>query len=129
MGEMLAQLGNKREAFASFQKAMNIAQRLSAADPQNAQARSDFSAFYQSIGDSLLAFGDATKAMENYRRAIVIREELSAEDVHNAEPQVDLDSSHGWLAQTYIMLARAPKHRLQIARSNGLKPGRICGKA
>jgi tetratricopeptide (TPR) repeat protein len=109
MGEMLTQLGNKKEALENFHKALAIARRLAAADPQNAQAGSDLSACYESIGDSQVAFGDIITALESYRQAITIREQLSARDSQNAEARADLASSYTKLGEAYIAMASNPK--------------------
>jgi tetratricopeptide (TPR) repeat protein len=109
MGRMLTQLGNKKEAFENFHKALAIGRRLAAADPQNALASSDLSACYEGIGDSQVAFGDTIMALESYRQAITIREQLSAKDPENSEARAELASSYAKLGQAYIAMALNPK--------------------
>jgi tetratricopeptide (TPR) repeat protein len=111
MGRMLTQLGNKKEAFENFHKALAIGRRLAAADPQNALASSDLSACYESIGDSQVAFGEIKMGLGSYRQAITIREQLSAKDPENAEARAELASSYAKLGQAYIALASNPKIR------------------
>lgn len=128
---MQTQLKNRKEAFASYQKATRIAIRLHEADTNNVQATMDLADCYQELGDSQRAFGDVQAATKSYQQAASLQEQAHVRDTRNVEVITNLASSYSKLGQAYSLLAkkiRAPAtrvERLREARSSFEKSWRL----
>jgi len=131
IGGMQTQLKNRKEAFASYQKATRIAIRLHEADTNNVQATMDLADCYQELGDSQRAFGDVQAATKSYQQAASLQEQAHVRDTWNVEVITNLASSYSKLGQAYSLLAKktwAPAtrvERLREARSSFEKSWRL----
>jgi len=63
-----------------YQQAFDIAQRLAAADPSDAQAQRDLSISYEKLGNVQLQSGQVTEALGSYQQCLAIRQKLAAAD-------------------------------------------------
>lgn len=85
--------GEIEAAFASYAKAIELMEGLSAADPGDTGHRRWLSVSYSSIGDLHARIDQPLPALEHYRRAIAISEELAREPDH-VETRRDLAKFH-----------------------------------
>ncbi|MBW4699997.1 MAG: AAA-like domain-containing protein [Aphanocapsa lilacina HA4352-LM1] len=83
-------LGRTAEAVSHYGQMQQIFEELSAAQPDDIDARLSVSHGHEKIGDVLGAGGDNPGAFEAYRRALEIRSELSAKAPADAHIRRDL---------------------------------------
>jgi serine/threonine protein kinase/tetratricopeptide (TPR) repeat protein len=86
--------GNSADALASYRKALAMREALSAANPEDAQARNDLAGSYLRLGQLLAESGDASGALELCRKGVTIREAAVAADPASAQARFDLASSY-----------------------------------
>ena len=82
-----------------YQQALEIAQKLAAADPSDAQAQRDLSVSYDNLGDVQLQSGQVTEALGSYQKGLEISQKLAAADPSDAQAQLDLVVSFNKLGQ------------------------------
>ena len=87
-----------KDALQSFKASLAIAERLAAADPDNAGWQRGLSVSHNKIGDVQSAQGNLKDALESFKASLAIRERLAAADPGNAGWQRDLAVSHGRVA-------------------------------
>ncbi len=94
LGDLLSDIGSSKGALEAFRKALAIAERLAAQDPDNAGWKSDLSVSHNRIGSVLVAQGNLAGALEAFRKAMAIAERLAVQDADNAKWQRNLNVSH-----------------------------------
>ena len=82
-----------------YQQALEIAQKLAAADPSDAQAQRDLSVSYNRLGNVQLQSGEVTEALGSYQQGLKIRQKLAAADPSDAQAQLNLVVSFGQLGR------------------------------
>ena len=90
---MKLQAGDLAGALAAYQESLDIARKLAAQDPGNAQAQRDVSVSMDSLGDVKLREGDQAGALAAYQESLDIARKLAAQDPGNAQAQRDLSVS------------------------------------
>jgi tetratricopeptide (TPR) repeat protein len=75
-----------------YARALEIAQNLAKADPNNAQAKRDLSVSYERLGNVQLQLGSTDKALESYRKGLELAEALAKLDLANIQAQQDLSN-------------------------------------
>ena len=85
--------GDLPGALQAFTESKNIADKLAAADPGNAQWQRDLSVSWNKLGDVRVAQGDLPGALQAFTESKNIRDKLAAADPGNAEWQRDLSVS------------------------------------
>ncbi len=85
IGDLLLSEGDRAGALSRYQRGLEIAERLSAADPASADLARDVSLSLARTGDVLRSQGDRAGAMSRYQRSLEIRERLSAADPASAD--------------------------------------------
>ena len=93
VGSVLQAQGDLPGALAAFRKALEIGERLAAADPSNTQWQRDLSVSHEMIGRVLQAQGDLPGALAAFRKTLEIIERLAAADPTNALWAADLAES------------------------------------
>ena len=93
VGDVLKAQGNLPEALKSYRDALAIADRLTRADPGNAEWQRDLSLSYDRVGDVLVAQGNLPEALKSYPRRVGDRDRLTHADPGNAGWQRDLSVS------------------------------------
>jgi tetratricopeptide (TPR) repeat protein len=78
------------EALASYRQALEIGERLAAADRNSTLRQQNLSIAYEKIGDVLAALGNRSEAVASYRKALAIAERLVAADSSNVQWQISL---------------------------------------
>ena len=101
-----------RDAVDYMNRALDILERLSTADPQNARARREVGYAHFQLGRILNDGGKHAEALHSRRRALELRQEISAQDAKNQQARFDLAASHGELAETYVNL-KAPAEAME----------------
>ena len=81
----------------AYQAALDIADRLAAADPANTGWQRDLSVSHDKLGDVAAAAGDLAAARDPYQAALDIADRLAAADPANTGWQRDLSVSHNKL--------------------------------
>ena len=94
MGDALRAQGDLAGALKSYRQALDIIQRLAAADPSNANWQRDLSVSHIKLGDALSAQGDLPSALKAYRQALDTSQRLADAEPSNAGWQRDLSVSH-----------------------------------
>jgi non-specific serine/threonine protein kinase/serine/threonine-protein kinase len=118
---MVANLGDMSGALASYQKALQIRQSLSAGASQTIDSQMDLATSYDRVGDMVLLDHDVSTTTENYQKALVIRERLAEQAPDNKEIRYDLSLSYSNLGDT-LSEAGNPKAALeQYNRSRTLR--------
>jgi tetratricopeptide (TPR) repeat protein len=79
-------------AWQYYQKALELAERASRRDPNNAESQSYLSVNHERLGDVLVKRGDLDGALAGYRTSLKINEQLAQHDPNNA-PQWQHDLS------------------------------------
>ena len=87
---MAADAGDLTAARDHYQAALDIAERLAAADPANTGWQRDLSVSRNKLGDVAADAGDLTAARDHYQAALDIRVTLAAADPANTQWQRDL---------------------------------------
>jgi len=86
-----------------------LAESLSAAVPENAQARVEILLCHENIGEALLKLGRLPEALESYRKELRLAEAMAASDPGNAENRFDLAMTYSKLGQTQAALTSQSK--------------------
>jgi tetratricopeptide (TPR) repeat protein len=102
-GDLARAAGDAAEAREQYVTGLQIAERLAATDPTNAEWQRDLSISHDRLGDLARAAGDVAGARAAYTAGQQIAERLAATDPTNAGWQRDLSISHNRLGD----LARA----------------------
>ncbi len=89
-----ANLGDTAGALASYRKALAIAERLTAADPADAQSRRFVGVISEKMSDAQAATGDAAGAVESQRKSLSIFKAIADAAPANAEAQRSLAISY-----------------------------------
>jgi tetratricopeptide (TPR) repeat protein len=89
-GDIVFTRGDLEGALKSYRKRHDIAERLAASDPSNAQWQRDLSVGYEKIGDVQRARRDLPTTLSSYKRSLEIVESLAASDPANTQWQRDL---------------------------------------
>jgi len=90
LGDVSQQAGQMDAAREFYQQYLDIAKKLAAADPANAEAQRDLSVSYQRMGDVSQQAGRLDAAREFYQQYLDIAKKLAAADPTNAQAQRDL---------------------------------------
>ena len=91
VGDIRLSRGDLSAAFAAYQAASEMADRLAKADPD----KSDLPVAYIKVGDVLMAQGNLAEALTSYRKGLAIIERLAKADPDNTGWQRDLVASYG----------------------------------
>ena len=97
-----ANLGDTEGALDSYRKALAIAAKLAAANPDDTGAQRVLASGHENIGQMLAASGDTVAAMESYRTSLAIRQKLADADPANAALRRDL--MHGYDSMGNVLL-------------------------
>ncbi|HEX8072230.1 MAG TPA: protein kinase [Pyrinomonadaceae bacterium] len=89
-----ANLGDTAGALASYHKALAIAERLTAADPKDAQARRFVGVVNEKMSDVQAGVGDTASAVASQRQSLAIFKALAEAAPANADAQRALAISH-----------------------------------
>src|SRR4029077_6832342 len=79
IADILLRSGARDDAIARYQKAMDIAEKLVAQKPDDADLQSDAAYCYVKMGD-VRAPNDRAAARDFYRKSLVIRDQIVAAD-------------------------------------------------
>jgi len=104
LGDVQRQSGQVTEALGSYQKGLEIGQKLAATPSplplspaagergrgEGAHAQRDMSVLYAKLGDVQVQSGQVTEALRSYEKGQEIREKLAAADATDAQVQRDL---------------------------------------
>jgi tetratricopeptide (TPR) repeat protein len=90
LGDVNLQAGDQAGALAAHQESLDIARKLAAQDPGNAQAQRDVAVTLDKLGDVKLQAGDRAGALAAYQECVDIVRKLAAQDPGNAQAQTDL---------------------------------------
>jgi tetratricopeptide (TPR) repeat protein len=118
-GRISQLLGQTGSTLVSYRAALEIRERVAAADPDNADWQRDLSASHLNIGVVLQTRGDLGGALQAYRAALEIAQRLAAAEPHNAKRQRDLSARIGFVLEEQGDLAgalQAYRAALEIAQ-------------
>jgi tetratricopeptide (TPR) repeat protein len=90
VGDVLFARGEHERALESYRPRLVIAQRLSAADPDNTEWLRDLAVAYSKLGDVFAELRNREPALVNYRAALQISERLLTIDSTRLEWQIDV---------------------------------------
>lgn len=94
-----------------YLRALEIVEKLSAADPADAQVQRDLSVSYNRLGYVNHQAGEAQRALDYFQKGLAIRQKLSAADPTDAHAQHDLADSHRGMGDAYSRLGLLEKAR------------------
>ena len=94
IGDVQVALGNLSAALKNYRASLAIAERLAAADGNNASWQRDLSVSHNKIGDVQVAQGSLSAALDSYRASLAIAQRLAGGRWNNAGWQRDLLVSH-----------------------------------
>ena len=100
--------GDVRNAASAANKSLDIARKLAAADPGNAEAQRDVSVNLDKLGDVKLRGGDGPGALAAYQESLDIARKLAAADSGNAEAQRDVSVSLNKLGEVKLRAGDGP---------------------
>lgn len=83
-------LGDSAGAQKSYSRALELAESLQAASPQNPVARRDLARARVKLGDLEALGGDRAEALKEYQKALQVLDELAASDPNALEAQRDV---------------------------------------
>jgi tetratricopeptide (TPR) repeat protein len=106
-GDALWVLGFTDQVRQQYQVALDIAERLAAAEPARADYQRDLSVSYERMGDLYTALGQGADAQAAYQRSLDIRERLAAAEPARADTQWDLVVSLWKTAESAPTLRKA----------------------
>jgi serine/threonine protein kinase len=125
LGIMLTVKGDSEGALASFRRALEDEEAMSAAEPDNADYVSLKANGHYYVGDALKSLGRYPQALEEENRALALYEALSHADPRNAGPKKDIGGCAHKVAEIMIangdhaaarrMLERAVSIRRELA--------------
>ena len=87
-------MGDHREALGHYHRDLALAERLAAADPNDAEAQRDLSISSEKVGSALEKTGDLPGALARYDSSLAITQRLAAADPDNVQAQADLAGGH-----------------------------------
>jgi tetratricopeptide (TPR) repeat protein len=90
MGDLYRALGQGESARTSYQRALEIIERLSLSEPDRADYQRDLSVSYNKMGQLYLSLGQLEPALEAFERDLEIAERLASAEPDRADYQVDL---------------------------------------
>jgi tetratricopeptide (TPR) repeat protein len=93
MGDFYSALGEGESARPSYQKALEIRERLSLSEPARADYQRDLSVAYNRMGNLYLSLGQLEPAIEVFEKDLEIAERLASIEPDRADYHVDLASS------------------------------------
>ena len=117
VGVVLADQDKFDEALASYRASLAISERLTAADPSNAQWQHGLSVTHERIGDVLAFQQKFEEALASYRASLAIRARLAASDRSDAGWQRDVAILHGRLAVLYQALGKTADVMAELAKA------------
>ena len=94
LGHLTYEIGDKQDALAAFQQALEIRQRLADENPTVTEYQSNLAASHHNIGVLLSQTGKPDEALAVYQQALEIRQRLARENPTVTEYQSDLAGSH-----------------------------------
>jgi tetratricopeptide (TPR) repeat protein len=94
MGDLYRALGLGAQARASFQRALDIIERLAAAEPGRADYQRDLAVSHSRMGDLYSALGLGAQARASFQRSLDIFERLAAAEPGRVDYQRDLSCSY-----------------------------------
>jgi eukaryotic-like serine/threonine-protein kinase len=106
LGNLTAEIGDKREALRAFEEALEIRERLARENPTDSRLRRDVALSLDNIGLLQQAMGRPAEAMASHRRALAIRERLASEDPTVAQYRRDLAASHNNIGLAQYLAGR-----------------------
>jgi tetratricopeptide (TPR) repeat protein len=87
--------GDLSSALSSYNKTLEIQEKLAARDPASTEWQSDLGGSHERIGDVQRAQGDQSSALSSYNKTLEISQKLGARDPGNTKWQRDLSVSYG----------------------------------
>ncbi|MEZ4768174.1 MAG: tetratricopeptide repeat protein [Caldilineales bacterium] len=90
MGDLFTALGQGEQARLAYQRSLEIAERLAAAEPDRADYQRDLSVSFNKMGDLFTALGQGEQARLAFQQALEIRERLAAAEPDRADAAWDL---------------------------------------
>jgi tetratricopeptide (TPR) repeat protein len=97
MGDLYVSLGDVGAARDAFQKSLEIAKKLSEAEPARADYQRDLSVSYNKMGDLYVRLGDGGAARDASQKSLEIALKLSEAEPARADYQRDLAVSYSML--------------------------------
>jgi tetratricopeptide (TPR) repeat protein len=88
-------LGDTEGATKSVQTALEMREKLIAADPNNRDLQFELANSYQAVGDMLYTVNNLDDAFENYKKSLVVLEKLVADAPENLAYLNALTENHG----------------------------------
>jgi eukaryotic-like serine/threonine-protein kinase len=107
-----ANLGDFEGALASQTKAMEIRQRVLAAEPENARAQKSVALSHNSFGNLFMGKGDSDQALMHFREAQRLRTAIADRDPTNLMSQREVALSHQWVGNA-LLQAKRPLEALE----------------
>jgi tetratricopeptide (TPR) repeat protein len=103
LGDIRLSRGDLSPAFAAYQAASEMADRLAkAGDPDSAVGPNDLPVAYIKLGDVLMAQGNLVEALTSYQKGLAIIERLTKANPDNTDWQRDLVAIYGRRGETLI---------------------------
>lgn len=78
-------LGDTEGAMKSYQRSLEIRQKLANADPKNPDLQHELADSYEGVGDMLYTINDLKAGLESYEKAVAIREKIVTAAPDNLE--------------------------------------------
>lgn len=78
-------LGDTEGAMKSYQRSLEIRQKLADADPKNLDLQHELADSYEGVGDMLYTVNDLLNGLQSYEKAVEIREKIVAAAPENLE--------------------------------------------
>lgn len=88
-------LGDTNGAMQSYQKSLEIRQKLAAADSNNLELQNELAGSFEGIGDMFYTIEDLKSGQSSYQNALNIREKLAQTDSNNLQYQSSLADIYG----------------------------------
>ncbi len=113
IGDLLLRVGDEgglhgtQKAEEAFRRAFAIANRLSSAEPDDAEAARDLSISCERLGDATLQTGDAGGARKYYEQVLKILLRLSSDNPKSSEAAHDLSRSYERLGNVTLQMGDA----------------------
>ena len=87
VGNILLARGDLAEALKSYRDGLAVAERLAAAEPENAAWQHKTTLIFIKVGDVLMAQGNFAEALNSYRDALSLADRCATSDPENADWQ------------------------------------------
>lgn len=88
-------LGDTNGAMQSYQKSLEIRQKLAASDSNNLELQDELASSFEGVGDMFYTIEDLKSGQSNYQNALNIREKLAQTDSKNLQYQSSLADIYG----------------------------------